>query len=302
MAIPTYDQFIEPLLRFLAQKHDGVSTAETYNAMANEVSLSEAEREQLLPSRRQPVYQNRIGWAHDRLKRAGLSQSLKRGTWQLTDAGRAFVSEHPSALAEAQVSKIAKVPPDSRLAEGDTEKGPAEPVSPERASPDERIEEALGELNDSLASELLDLIARASPSSFEHLVLDVLHALGYGTSRLDLQHVGGSSDGGIDGVISLDRLGLEKVYVQAKRWQNSVGRPEIQGFFGALAGRRAKKGVFITTSAFTREAREYAAQVSDSIVLVNGSRLAQLMIEYGVGVTHRPLKIAHIDGDYFDEL
>lgn len=302
MSIPTYDQFIEPLLRFLAQHADGVSTAATYNAVADQVGLSDAERGELLPSRRQPVYQNRIGWAHDRLKRAELSQSLKRGTWQLTDAGRAFVVAHPEALTEAQVTKIAKVPADSRLRDDEPEEGPVEPVSAERASPDERIEQALGELNDSLASELLDLIARASPSSFEHLVLDVLHALGYGTSRSDLQHVGGSSDGGIDGVISLDRLGLEKVYVQAKRWQGKVGRPEIQGFFGALAGRRAKKGVFITTSGFTREAREYAAQVSDSIVLVNGSRLAQLMIEHGVGVTHRPLKIAHIDSDYFDEL
>lgn len=302
MAIPTYDQFIEPLLRFLAQSPDGVSTAATYHAVADQVGLPEVERDELLPSRRQPVYQNRIGWAHDRLKRAGLSQSLKRGTWQLTDAGRAFVAEHPEALTEAQVTKIAKVPPDSRLREDEPAEGVVEPVSAERASPDERIEQALGELNDSLASELLDLIASATPASFEHLVLDVLHALGYGTSRSDLQHVGGSADGGIDGVISLDRLGLEKVYVQAKRWQSSVGRPEIQGFFGALAGRRAKKGVFITTSRFTREAREYAAQLSDSIVLVNGSRLAQLMIEYGVGVTHRPLNIAHIDSDYFDEL
>lgn len=158
------------------------------------------------------------------------------------------------------------------------------------------------ELNDSGASELLDLIGNASPSFFEHLVLDFLHALGYGTSRADLSKVGGSGDGGIDGIISLDRLGLEKVYVQAKRWPNNVGRPEIQGFFGALAGRHAMKGVFITTSSFSREARDYAQQVSDSIVLPDGSRLARLMIEHGVGVTHRPLKIAQVDSDYFEDV
>ncbi len=124
----------------------------------------------------------------------------------------------------------------------------------------------------------------------------------YGTSRADLQQVGGSGDGGIDGIISLDRLGLEKVYVQAKRWQNNVGRPEIQGFVGALNGQHAKKGVFITLSGFTREARDYASQVSSSVVLINGSRLTRLMIEHGVGVKDRPINIAHIDSDYFEEL
>jgi restriction system protein len=305
MAIPTYDQFIEPLLRFLGSRPEGAKTSEVYAALADAVSLTDDERDDRLPSgTRQPRYQNRIGWAHDRLKRAGLSQSRERGTWQLTDAGRAFVASHPAGLGDDEVEKIAKVAPDSRLTDPDSPEPTAtqQQAASDSASPDERIDQAISELNDSVASELLDMIGRSSPTFFEHLVLDLLHALGYGTSKLDLQRVGGSSDGGIDGIISLDRLGLEKVYVQAKRWQNNVGRPEIQGFFGALAGRRAKKGVFITTSAFTREARDYANQVSDSIVLVNGSRLARLMIDHGVGVTHRPLKIAQLDSDYFDDV
>lgn len=128
-----------------------------------------------------------------------------------------------------------------------------------------------------------------------------MHALGYGLDRSSLQQVGKSGDGGIDGIISLDRLGLEKVYVQAKRWQGNVGRPEIQSFFGALAGHRASKGVFITSSAFTKDARAYAAQVSDSLVLVDGHRLATLMIEHGVGVSHRTIRIARVDSDYFEE-
>ena len=164
-----------------------------------------------------------------------------------------------------------------------------------------RIDEAIAELHDSVASELLDLIARSSPTFFEHLVLDLLHALGYGITRSDLQQVGGSNDAGIDGIVSLDRLGFEKVYVQAKRWQNTVRRPEIQSFYGALAGKRAKKGVFITTSDFSKGATEYAANVSDGIVLLDGARLARLMIEHGVGVTHRPLKVAQVDGDYFED-
>ena len=132
--------------------------------------------------------------------------------------------------------------------------------------------------------------------------MDLLHALGYGINRQDLQRVGRSGDGGIDGIISLDRLGLEKVYVQAKRWQNRVGRPEVQGFFGALAGRRAKKGVFITTSDFTHDAREFAESVSDQMVIIDGKRLTDLMIEFGVGVQHKALRVPAVDGDYFEEL
>ena len=148
--------------------------------------------------------------------------------------------------------------------------------------------------------ELLETLAKVHPIQFEGIVLNLLHAMGYGTSRDDLQRVGGSGDGGIDGIISLDKLGLEKVYVQAKRLQNAVGRPEVQGFYGALAGQRANKGVFITTSSFSKQAVEFARSV-ERIVLVDGSRLAELMIDHAVGVTHRPLKVPKLDSDYFDD-
>ena len=303
MAIPTYDRFIEPLLRFLASRPDGVSTRDVYPALADVVGLTDAERDVLLPSGRQRVYRNRIGWAQDRLKRARLSRSPKRGLWQLTDAGQQFVADHPEPLGESDIVQLAKPAAQSRANDAtEPESSPSNELVADGSSPDERIEQAIGELNESLALELLDLIGCSSPLFFENLVLHVLHALGYGASRADLQQVGGSADRGIDGIISLDRLGLEKVYVQAKRWQNNVGRPEIQGFVGALSGQHAKKGVFITLSGFTREARDYASQVSDSIVLIDGSRLTRLMIEHGVGVTHRPINIAHIDSDYFEEL
>src|SRR5690606_36164116 len=168
------------------------------------------------------------------------------------------------------------------------------------ASPDERLASALLEIRKSVAAELLETLGKVSPSFFEAIVLDVLHKLGYGTSRTDLQRVGRSGDGGIDGIISLDKLGLEKVYVQAKRWQSVVDRPDIQAFYGALAGQRANKGVFITTSNFTPQAVEFARSV-EKIVLVDGSRLAEFMMDHDVGVTARALRVPRIDSDYFDE-
>ncbi|MBU6353652.1 MAG: restriction endonuclease, partial [Cyanobacteria bacterium REEB498] len=168
------------------------------------------------------------------------------------------------------------------------------------ASPDDRLGEALREIRQTAESELLELLGNVSPSFFETIVLDLLHAMGYGTSRSDLQRVGGVGDGGIDGVISLDRLGLEKVYVQAKRWQSSVGRPDMQAFYGALAGHKARKGVFITTSTYTAQALDFARSV-EGIVLVDGQRLSSLMIDHEIGVNARVLRIPKIDSDYFDE-
>jgi restriction system protein len=167
-------------------------------------------------------------------------------------------------------------------------------------SPDEALEQALLEIRESVAAELLDVILNATPRFFENLVLDLLHAMGYGTSRTDLQRVGGVGDEGIDGIISLDRLGLEKVYVQAKRWQNSVGRPDVQAFYGALRGQRANKGVFITTSSFTAQAIDFAKSI-EGLVLVDGAKLAALMIEHAVGVTNRTLSVPKVDADYFEE-
>ena len=190
----------------------------------------------------------------------------------------------------------------SAIPDDPTDESPPEPpLSGIQQSPEERIDLAVKEIEKAVARELLDRILQAPPEFFEELVLELLHKLGYGTSETDLQRVGGSGDAGIDGIISLDKLGFEKVYVQAKRWQGSVGRPEVQGFFGALAGRRAKKGVFITTSSFTREALDYGAQVSENVVLIDGARLTSLMIEYGVGVTHhRVIRLPRVDGDYFE--
>lgn len=302
LAVPTYEKFIEPVLRYLSSHPQGASTRDVYEAAAVALGLTDADRDQLLPSGTQAVYKNRAGWAHDRLKRAGFSTCPRRGYWQLTDSGLAFAKKHPAPLSEALLDEFipSYVGSRSRLSEGDDGGDATAQDAATLASPDDRLEAAVAELRESTRRELMDTLSRVSPSFFEAIVLDVLHKLGYGTSRSDLQRVGRSGDGGIDGVISLDRLGLEKVYVQAKRWQNSVGRPEVQAFYGALAGQRANKGVFITTSTFTAQAIEFAKSV-ERVVLVDGTKLADLMIDFEVGVTMRPVRVPKLDTDYFDE-
>jgi restriction system protein len=315
MAVPTYDCFIEPVLRFLAQHLDGVAAKEAHEAAAAALGISDEEKQELLPSGAQPIYKNRAGWAHDRLKRAGLSSSPRRGTWKITKEGLQFLASHPEAFSSQVSTQLAMGNINVRLRQpsenirdssqqhgslSTTDSSATSPVSSPVASPDDRLGEALKELRQAAETELLELLGNASPSFFETIVLDLLHKMGYGTSRSDLQRVGGAGDGGIDGVISLDRLGLEKVYIQAKRWQGSVGRPELQAFYGALAGHKARKGVFIATSTYTAQAIDFAKSV-EGMVLIDGQRLASLMVDHEVGVSSRVLRIPKIDSDYFDE-
>jgi restriction system protein len=308
MSIPTYDKFIEPILRYLAQHTQGSAASVVYEAVSTMLGISEDDKLILLPSRTQPIYKNRAGWAHDRLKRAGLSSSPKRGHWKLTEKGLDFARSHQSPLTQDEVENLALANVNVRLRPrnlseelvDDSFSPASDQLQEQVATPDDRLEEALTELKESTANDLLETIGGGSPKFFETLVLDLLHAMGYGASRTDLQHVGRSHDGGIDGIISLDRLGLEKVFVQAKRWQGSVGREAVQAFYGALAGQRANKGVLITTSNFTPHAVEFARSI-ERIVLIDGTRLTDLMMEYAVGVSHRTVKIPKIDSDYFEE-
>lgn len=307
MAVPTYDQFIEPLLRFLVANPEGVPAKLAHEETANALGLTDEDRQQLLPSGSQLIYKNRAGWAHDRLKRAGLSCSPRRGFWKPTDKGIAFLNENGAPFSSGLVEQLAmgyigvKLKPDSSANSSEFAASLSAPLAvSSNESPDDRLGRALAELRQSAESELLELLASASPSFFETIVLDLLHRMGYGASRADLQRVGGTGDGGIDGIISLDRLGLQKVYVQAKRWQENVGRPHLQAFYGALAGQKSRQGVFITTSSYTSQALDFAKSV-EGIVLIDGPQLAGLMIDYELGITARAIKIPKIDGDYFDE-
>ena len=305
MSVPTFDQFIFPLLRLLGEHPDGLRARDAHSALADALHLADDVRRAMLPAGGRP-YKNRIGWAQDRLKRRGLTLSPKRGLWQITDSGREFLAHHPIGITPDEVDWIAEADRD------DTEQvDPATSVAVPAASdacvpaaaqtPLDRIEVAVGELRDSVAEQILDEIGRATPEFFERLVLDLLRALGYGRDGGDLQHVGGTGDGGIDGVVSLDRLGVEKLYVQAKKYRDrSVPVEEVRAFFGAMQERRASRGVFMTTSGFSRPSKEFAANVG--VALVDGRRLAQLMIEHHVGVTvDRVVEIVRVDGDYFEE-
>ncbi|HBW0106654.1 restriction endonuclease [Klebsiella aerogenes] len=304
MAVPTYDKFIEPVLRFLAGKPEGVPARDAHEAAADALNLDDNQRAEVIASG-QLVYKNRAGWAHDRLKRAGLSQSLSRGKWCLTPEGIKWVQVHTQPLTEEQVNHLAfdfmnvKLKQQQDAVDLDPRPAALNQEELAKSSPDDRLDQALKELRDAVADELLENLLQVSPARFEVIVLDVLHRLGYGGHRDDLQRVGGTGDGGIDGIISLDKLGLEKVYVQAKRWQNTVGRPELQAFYGALAGQKAKRGVFITTSGFTSQARDFAHSV-EGMVLVDGERLVHLMIENEVGVSSRLVKVPKLDMDYFE--
>lgn len=311
MPVPTYDQFVEPILRYLGEHPEGAIARDAHEAIAEGLGLTDQDKAELLPSGVQRIYKNRASWAHHRLKHAGLSSSPKRGFWRVTDKGLAFLKEHPNPLSKQQVTEVVNAyfdvhprpKPGDALADN---LSALDSVQTERlhdsiASPDDRLAQAEAEILEAIATELLETILNSSSEFFESLVLHLLYAMGYGTSRKDLQRVGRSGDGGIDGIISLDRLGLEKIYIQAKRWnENSVSRSHVQSFYGAVAGRGVNKGVFITTSSFSTPAIEFAESI-EGIVLIGGFRLTELMIEHNVGVSHRTMKIPKIDTDYFEE-
>lgn len=309
---PTYDQMIYPLLQVLAAANGPLTAKVAQERVADAIGLTEEQRQETLPESPQEVYRNRAGWAHDRLKRQGYSHSKKRGIWEITDTGHAFLEKHPHGLSPLEIKALSSVarrqllPQTSDPASDENTSLPIGDIphpdsSSSTTSPDEALTQSLKEIRESVAYELLEALRDVSPAHFENIVLDVLHALGYGLSRDDLAHVGRSSDAGIDGVISLDKLGLDKVYVQAKKWTtNTIGRPDIQAFYGALAGQRATRGVFITTSSFSRSAVEYAQAIDKSIALIDGHRLVHLMMELGIGVSHELIKRPRIDTDYFN--
>ncbi|MCT6517647.1 restriction endonuclease [Proteus vulgaris] len=304
MAVPTYDKFIEPVLRFLIQHPQGIATKDVHENVASLLDLDDNQCAELLSSG-QLVYKNRAGWAHDRLKRAGLSQSVSRGKWCLTEAGFEWVKNNPFPLTKEQIDHLAfdfvdvklNTNPDVVLLDEDTPRTLENPQQVQ--SPDERLNDALKEIRGSIAIDLLDNLRQVSPTRFEFIVLDILHKLGYGGHRDDLKRVGGVGDGGIDGIISLDKLGLEKIYVQAKRWQGTVGRPNLQAFYGALIGQKAKRGIFITTSGYSAQAIDFAKSV-EGLVLIDGNRLVNLMMDNEIGVSSQVVKLPKLDMDYFE--
>jgi restriction system protein len=300
MPIPDYQTIMLPLLKFLSdgQVH---SLREAVENLAKEFQLSEEERKKLLPSGKQPVFSNRVGWGRTYLKKAGLIKSIRHGYFAITDEGKKVLSKSPEHIDTKYLEQFPE------FVEFKQSKKVAEPPAnstPGKTNPEEVLETAYQEIQETVASELLRTVKGCSPEFFERLVVDLLLKMGYGGSRKEAgEAIGNTGDGGIDGIIKEDKLGLDIIYIQAKRWTNGiVGRPEIQKFAGALQGQRARKGIFITTSNFSKEALEYVRNIDSKITLIDGQLLAELMVEHNVGVSPvASYEIKKIDNDYFTE-
>ncbi|MFZ0420528.1 MAG: restriction endonuclease [Candidatus Sulfotelmatobacter sp.] len=298
MSIPDYQTLMLPLLKEVSDGREH-SFPSIVDALATEFKLSEAERRELLPSGGQFVFNNRVGWARTYMKKAGLLSAPKRGVVQITDRGLRVLKSN-----KAVNNKTLRGFPEFVEFQSKSVDAKEMTAATEQLDPRENIEEGYQRIRKQLSAELLKQIKECSPQFFERLVLDLLLKMGYGGSRRDLgEVVGKSGDGGVDVEIKEDKLGLDTVYIQAKRWSDGqVGSKEIQSFVGALHGKKARKGVFITTSGFSKPAEEYALKIQDKVVLINGPALADLMIEHGVGVsTDVSYDIKKIDSDYFTE-
>jgi len=301
MAIPDYQATMLPIMRLAGDKAEH-SLREAIEILASEFKLTAQERRDLLPSGQQEVFENRVGWARTYLKKAGLIQTTKRGFFRITDRGLEVLKKKPERMDAKFLTQFDEFRAFKALrhARGNDEE--TEQVS-QQGTPQEALEQAYQNLRAELAAELLAQIRQSPPTLFERLVVELVVKMGYGGSRKDAgQAIGKSGDEGIDGIIKEDRLGLDIIYLQAKRWEGMVGRPEIQKFAGALQGQRARKGIFITTSDFSREALEYAAKIDSKIVLIDGEQLAQMLIDHNIGVAPvSNFEIKKIDSDYFSD-
>ncbi len=305
MPIPDYQTLMLPVLQLASdgQEHkfrDAVEQLSLY------FQISDAEQMEMLPSGTQSVFGNRVGWARSYLKQAGLLTTPRRGYFAITERGRQVLKTNPPKLTAALLGQYPEFQAfkTRRRPKADAADRMAE-FSPDFMldnTPEDILASAYRLLRQNLEQEVLDTIKELPPTFFEKLVIDLLVKMGYGGNRQDAgRAIGKSGDGGIDGFINEDRLGLDVIYIQAKRWETNVGRPEIQKFAGALQGQKARKGIFITTSGFTREARDYASAIETRIILVDGERLATLMVEHNIGVSLMGVyEVKKIDLDYFE--
>jgi len=303
MPIPDYQTCMLPLLR-IAEDGKEHRVVDAVNIIADQYNLSPEERQELLPSGKQLIISNRVGWARTYLKQAGLLRDPKRSYFQITDRGREVLKKNPKEVNRKsleQFKEFRDFQTKTRTSTQKVDESSDDAVS--SVTPDEALDEGYQKLIADLADQVLERILSCTPSFFERLVVELLVKMGYGGSLKEAAHiVGKSGDGGIDGIINEDKLGLDVIYIQAKRWEGVVGRPEIQKFAGALLGKKARRGIFITTSSFTRDATDYVENLETKIILINGERLADLMIEYNLGVSVRQTyEIKQVDSDYFSE-
>jgi len=299
MTIPLFQQIMLPLLQLLEDKQEH-SLRQVIDSLTNQFNLTQEEQRELLPSGKQAIFDNRVGWARTHLKKAGLIESTRRGFFSITDRGLQVLKQKPAKIdvkflkqfEEFREFRAIRREKPEELDEEETE-----------TTPEEALANAYQDLKNNLASELLQQLKASSPTQFENMVIDLLVAMGYGGSRKEAaKAIGRSGDEGIDGIINEDRLGLDVIYVQAKKWEGTVGRPEVQKFAGALQGQHARRGIFITTSNFSKEAADFASRVDNKIILLDGDTLVQYMIDHNIGVTPSVnYEVKKIDLDYFTE-
>lgn len=300
MPIPDFQTIMLPLLQFAGdgQEH---SLRQTIEELADQFELTHDERRELLPSGQQAAFDNRVGWARTYLKKAGILESTRRGHYRITERGREVLHQQPDRIDIAFLRQYKEFRDFQKPKEKAKPKAKIEAA--DEQTPEEEMEAAYQQIRHGLAAELLQTVKDCSPAFFERLVVDLLVRMGYGGTRKDAgKAIGRSGDEGIDGIIKEDRLGLDIVYVQAKKWEGNISRPEIQKFAGALQGQRARKGIFITTSGFSQAAHDYVSRIDSHIILIDGEALAQLMMDYDIGVTtFASYALKRVDSDYFTE-
>lgn len=306
MSIPDYQTLMLTVLRIAAEGPTSVPAAA--ERVADAWNLSQAEREVFLPSGKQRVINNRIHWAKFYMGKAGLISSPKRGVFVASEAGKDLLATNPSSINVETLkgySKFIEFYQQSKPENNESDLDGAQNILAATATPEEQIDAAQAALTSALRGDLLGRVIEQSPSFFERVIVDLLVAMGYGGSHENAaRRLGKTGDGGVDGIVDEDRLGLDRIYVQAKRYApgNVVGRPEIQGFVGSLVGLGANKGVFVTTSSFSKQAQDYATGLQQRIILIDGHRLSELMSEFGVGVRlTRVVEVKRLDEDYFDQ-
>lgn len=304
MPIPDFQTIMLPLLRLCGDGKEHTNK-DAVEFLAAEFGLTSDERKALLPSGSQRVFDNRVAWARAYLKVALLTENTRRGIFRITERGRKVLEEAPEKLNLAYLRRFPEYAENRVSQQRKKEAGREEGTDvQEKKTPRELLDDAYMILRENLAEELLSQLKTSSPSFFEKVVIDVLVRMGYGGSIKDAGAavVGKSGDEGIDGVIKEDRLGLDVIYVQAKRWTTTVSRPEVQKFAGALQGKRARKGIFITTSDFSKSACEYVSSIESKIILIDGRQLVEFMIDFGVGVSSDGIyELKRLDSDYFEE-
>jgi len=304
MPIPDYQSLMLPVL-WLVQDRTEHPVSEMRQRIADQLGLTESELSERLSSDTTTVFMNRVGWAVQYLKSAGVIRAMRRGVYEITERGLSLLKTQPS---EITVKTLRQFPEFTEFEVKGSETAqtsvPDTQQNETKATPEESLENSFQVLRDALAHELLETMKNGTPAAFERIVVDLLVAMGYGGSVEDAgKVVGKSGDGGIDGIIKQDKLGLDAIYVQAKRWKDIVGSPEIMRFSGSLTKRHASRGVFITTSTFTKDALEFVEAMPQKIVLVDGKQLASLMIEHDVGVSStKAYTLKRLDQDYFENL